>query len=233
MTSKSDYTDFELVFQMSYRDDAEFIEEGRKAFGILYQRHYPFLYVVVMKSMRNFPNSEQKKETARDVVSNVFKMFYDKAPTIVRALEKHRDVATKHQTQVFRAYLATMAKRELFEYLDYQNHHIHTDDRNVDFFEDALSEVDFFDEAEHQMGDQLFKHPKIIEAWNTLDEREQDILYSTLDYKIRNIHVPDFIMRALCLRYQIEQGHVRTIRHRAIEKLKRILQPHAQLFERQ
>lgn len=78
---------------------------------------------------------------------------------------------------------------------------------------DLAGEIEFFGLDNNSI--------KLQQAWDSLSNRERFILILCIEHNcLSNNHLPDDIIEWICFKLKIEKGNIRTIKSRALKKLK-------------
>lgn len=224
--AKQQSEDYELLLLMSWKDDDE--QEARKAFTAFYHNHYRYFEAVASMACKPLPQEYvERSQIKKALLNNLFKLVYEKAGIMTKALEKYLQLDADVLRRKMRAYMGTMAKNCFNELLKQDAQHTKM---MVDRLEDAyLEELYGHADAAEEAEDYLPKSREaaaIAEGLDALTERERDVLLTCTRYEIPGRDLPDEVIKEICDRWGILAGNMRLIKHRAFKKLEKIAKEH-------
>jgi RNA polymerase sigma factor (sigma-70 family) len=204
---------YEHLLIISWNDDPEYEAAAKKSFCEIYYALGQRLMAVCNKVCRG------DTELAETIFNNTFAVLYDRAGTIAEALQRHSQ--SSQFDMKLMAYLFRIAQNEYRRSIAEEA----TLKKGLDFYDheqmaglaDSIS-TDYDVEYESEKG-------KLLKAaLQSLTEREQDILLTTMLYSAEDHYQPREVIKSLCKKWEILPDNLRQIKKRAIKKLKNILE---------
>lgn len=205
--SRSCRTDAELLCEMAVEPRGS--ENGMAAWKEFYDRHRKYLYGVCLRAHGRYMGNGRVAELVQDT----FIRAYEKAASYVA------DEALDCEGARWRArgWLGEISENIRCDYFRREPHVVFME-------EDELPPAEDDDPFEDKGNPE--HHSKIEEAMEKLNEREQDVLRTTMMwYKPgqRQQRLPNSVMRKLAESWNTTPDNIRQIRGRATAKLKRLM----------
>jgi RNA polymerase sigma factor (sigma-70 family) len=208
--------------------DAEILElmknpfQVEKAFNEFYQRYKNFVFKVCQKVCSGFIEGEV---LAKDIFQHTFIKVHQKGYTF-----KPKGLCP--QTNIsgdIKAWLSRIAKNELINYLRKNPDEKSLGHKNKIEPQEADA-INAIQESEENIPIQTasIKMDILNKGLNLLSPSEKNVLMTYMTYydpRDPNRHLPDDVLKNLCMTMNIKSGSIRQIKRRAIKKLKRHHEP--------
>lgn len=203
------YTDEDLFFLMSLKAEDE--DEAHEAFRIFYERYKRLLWSLCY-SVCNKLDISNVEEFARCVFNNTMTAIYEH-PT-------YDGTKSKLSTWMSRiAYHETLDLIADFKINDTKKN-VPLNEKIAETFPE-LQEFSDFETPEKKI---------LTEALNQLQDRDREILLTSMMYKEVHKHIPDEILLELSNRYSTTTVNIRQIRKRALDKVKAYITTNSDLL---
>lgn len=207
-------SDWELIQTMAKWNSIP--KEAESTFNEFYERYRSFLLKVCRKACQGFDSSNL---LADDIFQNVFIKVRYKAYTF-----KLKDDSTNTNiSKDIKAWLARIARNELINFLRKNPDEMELSNpyriRTHELNENPIYAVT----EEDKDAESLITKNSLDSLLQLLNERESYILMTYMQFydpHNPNKHLPDDILKGVCLKFNIKPGNVRKIKERAIEKLR-------------
>lgn len=219
--------DFELLEIMSWREDPDYEEEARKSFDKFYKRHQEAFMAVCRGVCSKVEGGGD--ELANTVFWNTMKRVYERAGTVLKALENYREGKGVHFEDRLDGYLNRMAQNELATLLRENNAHsdqiTYMDNEEFVGMLIAREEMGQYEEDE---GAEI-KSPLMVvleKALESLSERERDILLTYYRYADGEKYLPHEVKTILGERYGLLPGTLHVNKGRSEQKIIKMIKPY-------
>lgn len=202
-------TDVDLLGYMALAEDDQ--QAGQEAFGEFYRRHRDWL--AKMLSLSEVGRLVGGHREIGDVVSETFRRAYEGARTFVADESCAKDGGCRRA----RAWIGKIANNVVYDDLRLQ---------------DCAAGAEPLEELRLVPGSNPFDDPApgsplgrvAWEAFETLSEKERDVLLDTLlHFRLgaKQQRLPNAVSAALCKRWDTTPENIRTIRMRAMGKIRK------------
>jgi len=202
----------EIFLSFAYKDDD--VKKAYSAFDQLYKEYSKFLYSVVRKNLFKMEVSDE--EVVGTVVSNVFLTLYEKPPMNFEAKIGNSVDAS------FKAYLSKVAKNETLHLFKdyYKTNLVLQEDIKESVFEDTEIEENIIISVNQKT---------MIDALNTLNERDREILLTLYLYYEEGKKTPTPVLNMICERFGTTKDNIRQIKRRSEAKILQHFSKYSQL----
>lgn len=193
----------EILLSFAYKD--EDINKAHNAFEQLYKEYSKFLFAVVRNNIAKMSvNDEEMIET---IVNNVFLTLYEKPPMNFEVKDG------KSVDGSFKAYLSVMAKHESLNQFEryFKTHLVLTSD---------VTEEIAFQDTEVDLNIAVSVNLKnMMDALNTLTERDREILRMLYLYQEEGKKTPSQVLDTICEIFDTTRDNIRQIKKRSEAKI--------------
>lgn len=194
----------DIFLSMAMKKDD--MQNAEKAFTEFYNRYKSFIYTVIKKACRSW--KMYGDELIETVFVNTFLTVYEKAETFMLIDNVHFE----RQEKRMKYWLSQVAKHEMLQLL--RQYKINKD--KIEYLDDLsfLERID--NETEEIKSDDILLAEK---AFQTLSERDRDILVTYLMYEDGNKKLPSDEIQRLANMWGVLPDNMRQIKRRSLRKL--------------
>jgi len=219
--------DFELLEVMSWRKDPDYEEDAKKSFDKFYKRHQEAFMAVCRGVCSKVEGGGD--ELADTVFWNTMKRVYERAGTVLKALENYIEGKGVYFEDRLDGYLNKMAQNELTTIL--RENTAHTNQITYIDNEELVGMLIAREEmAQYEEDEGVEIKSPIMDALDTalanLSEQQCDILLTYYRYADGSKYLPHEVKAMLGERYGLLPGSVHVNKARSEEKIIKMMKPY-------
>lgn len=202
-----------LFLIMSMKNDD--LASAESAFNEFHRRYIKYIYKIVWNYGHSF-TKVYGLEIIEATVNNTFLTIYEKADLFIQ-IDSLKDIAKENRVK---GWIGKIAQTEFYMLL--------RDERK------AKEKVDYNSEAEVFINDIPEEEPEevkktlemklLLNALNSLPERDKEILMVLMKYEESGKYTPTEVLEELCNMYNTTPENIRKIKSRSIAKIKTIVE---------